>query len=424
MREMIWYCDHKNDNPFELHSYLQQFITNNTDNIDHFTVQPSIDSTILSEFESKIIIKTFPDYKDNSNGVVVIGLHGGWDNIKLELITKWFTSDHNRQRAWRDESCRIVLDYSMEGFGEEAFGDLYNWSREHGLEDRLVYVSGDLNIQDNYRLWCAQHRVRPAMTVSYYGYFAVWASRQLQATQQTARRRRYMSLNRRPHYHRIMMMTILERRGLIEHGTISMPRDFEEPDIGWAKDQWDLRRLWDELKELQVGFLDRYESAFQSLHNKLPLIADRTDFETNHALDFNTDLYSEHPVNLITETLCFTNSAFASEKIWKPMAAGQIFLVLSGPYYLRGLKRIGFRTFAPYINEEYDEETEPIARANLVARELKRLISISDEEFDAILTQCQAVIKHNQQLVTDQIKMKATVARELVKTLEGKRGTN
>jgi hypothetical protein len=156
----------------------------------------------------------------------------------------------------------------------------------------------------------------------------------------------------------------------------------------------------------------------------LPLIADRTDFETNHALDFNQDLYAEHPVNLITETLCFTTSAFASEKIWKPMAAGQIFLVLSGPYYLRGLKRIGFRTFAPYINEEYDEEPEPIARANLVARELKRLISITDEEFDAIVSQCQGVIQYNQQLITDQNKIKATVSRNLVNTLEGKRGTN
>jgi hypothetical protein len=424
MREMIWYCDHKNDNPFELHSYLQQFITNDTDNIDHFTVQPAIDSTVLSEFDSAILVKTFPDYKPNSRGVVIIGLHGGWDPVKLKLITKWFESDHNRSRAWLDDSCRIVLDYSMEGFGEEAFGDLYNWSREHGLEDRLVYVSGDLNIEDNYRMWCAQRRVRPAMTVSYYGYFAVWASRQLQATAQTTRRRRYMSLNRRPHYHRIMMMTILERRELIEHGTISMPLNFVEPDIGWAPDQWNLRRLWDELKELQMGFLDRYENAFKSLRSKLPLIADRTDFETNHALDFNQDLYAEHPVNLITETLCFTTSAFVSEKIWKPMAAAQIFLVLSGPYYLKGLKRLGFRTFAPYINEEYDNEREPIARANLVARELKRLISITDEEFDLIVSQCQGVIQHNQQLITDQNKIKATVSRNLVNTLEGKRGTN
>lgn len=421
---MIWYCDHKNDNPFEIHRYLQQFITNETDNIDHFTVQPAIDSTILSEFESQITVKTFPDYQINSNGVVVIGLHGGWDPIKLKLITEWFESDIHRLRAWRDESCRIVLDYSMEGFGEEAFGDLYNWSCEYNLHNRLIYVSGDLNINENYIRWCRVNRIHPAISVTYYGYFAVWASRQLKPTNQTARRRRYMSLNRRPHYHRIMMMTLLEQRGLIEHGTISMPLNFEEPDIGWAADQWDLRRLWDELKDLQMGFLDRYESAFESLSRKLPLIADRTDFETNHALDFNTDLYSEHPVNLVTETLCFTDSAFASEKIWKPMASGQIFLVLSGPHYLQGLKSLGFRTFSPYINEEYDTECEPIARANLVAKELKRLISITDEEFDVIVAQCQDVLQHNKQLISDQKKIKETVARRLVKTIEGKRGSN
>ncbi len=424
MQEMIWYCDHKNDSPFELHSYLQQFITNTTDNIDHFTVQPSIDSTILEEFKSPITVKTFADYKPNSRGVVVVGLHGGWSPVKLDLITQWFTDDPYRLQAWQDPSCLIVLDYSMEGFSEEVFGDLYVWSRANHLDDRLIYVSGDLNIRENYDAWCRQMRVHPVMQAAYYGYFAVWASRQLTATPQLASRKRYMSLNRRPHYHRIMMLTILEQRGLIEAGTISMPRDFIEPDIGWAADQWDLRRLWDELKDLQIGFLDRYESAFVALYNKLPLIADRPDFETNHALDFNQDLYSEHPVNLITETLCFTTSAFASEKIWKPMAAGQIFLVLSGPYYLKGLRKLGFKTFAPYINEDYDLERDPIARADMVARELKRLISISDELFLETVANCAAVIKHNQQLIVDQKKIKATVSKELIKIIEGASGTN
>ena len=344
--------------------------------------------------------------------------------VKLELITRWFNSDKHRLQAWQDESCRILLDYSMEGFGDEVFGDLYNWSCQHNLQNRLIYVSGDLNIKENYINWCCRNRVHPAMHAAFYGYFAVWASRHLSATAQSAMRRRFMSLNRRPHYHRIMMMTILQRRSLIDHGTISMPADFREPDIGWAKDQWDLKRLWEELKDLQIGFLDRYESDFQELCKRLPLIADRTDFETNHALDFNTDLYSEHPINLITETLCFTTSAFVSEKIWKPMAAGQIFLVLSGPYYLRGLRKIGFKTFAPYINEDYDDETEPIARANLVARELKRLVSMNNQEFIDMLKYCNAAIEHNRNLIVDQHRMKATVAKELVKTLEGKRGTN
>jgi hypothetical protein len=424
MQKMTWYCDHKNDSPFELHSYLQQFITNTTNNIDHFTVQPSIDSTILEEFNAEITIKTFADYKPDTNGVVVIGLHGGWNSTKLKLIKEWFVNDVQRCKAWLDPSCLIVLDYSMEGFSVEVFGDLYVWSRENQLDDRLIYVSGDLNICDNYSAWCSQMRVHPVMKVAYYGYFAVWASRQLTASQQVSCRKRYMSLNRRPHYHRIMMLTLLEQRKLIESGTISMPRDFQEPDIGWDENQWNLRRLWDELKELQIGFLDRYESAFVSLYDKLPLIADRPDFETNHALDFNTDLYSEHPINLITETLCFTTSAFASEKIWKPMAAKQIFLVLSGPYYLEGLRKLGFRTFAPYINEDYDLERDPIERANMVARELKRLISISDELFFETIQNCQSVLEHNQQLIVNQSKIKHIVSKELIKTLEGASGTN
>lgn len=416
---MIWYCDYKNDSPFELHKYMQQFVTNNSDAIDNFTIQPSIDSTILEEFNKKIVIKTFDEYQPNTNGYVFIGLHGGWTTLKLHYIKEWFVNDANRSCAWHDRSCKIVLDYSMEGFGEEVFDDLNQWVQENNLCDRVVYVSGDLNIKENFNNWARQRNTVGLFAVAYYGFFAVWASRHLTPTAQTTSRQRYMCLNRRPHYHRILMLTLLERKGIVDAGTISMPRDFIEPDIGWADDQWDLTRLWNELKDLLNGGIDRLEPDFQRLLARLPLTADRSDFETNHAIDFNSDLYSEHPVNLITETLCFTNSAFASEKIWKPIAAGQIFLVLSGPFYLKGLRRLGFKTFAPYVNEEYDLETDPVERAVMVANELKRLISMNASDFAQFIKNCQTITEHNKLLLNNQAKMKTVIAKQLVKTLEG-----
>lgn len=421
---MIWYCDHKNDSPYEQHKYMQQFVTNDSASIDHYTVQPSIDANIIEEFNSQIEIKTFVDYQEDSNGYVLIGLHGGWTPLKLKLIKEWFIKDENRRRAWQDSTCKIVLDYSMEGFCDEVFEDLTNWAIDNNLERRLIYVTGDLNIRENYRHWYRATGRSPAFLTAYYGFFGLWASRHLIPTQQTTRRKRYMCLNRRPHYHRILLTTLLERKGIIDSGTVSMPRDFVEPDIGWAQDHWNLQRLWNELKDLLIGYVDRYEADFQRLYTKLPLVADRKDFETNHALDFNGDLYTEHPINLISETLCFTNSAFASEKIWKPIMAQQIFLVLSGPYYLKGLRKLGFRTFAPYINEEYDLETDPVGRALMVTAELKRIISMNESEFSTLLEQCQPILKHNQQLLANQAQMKATVARELVKTLEGASGIN
>ena len=421
---MIWYCDHKNDSPYELHRYMQQFVTNDSASVDHYTVQPNIDSTVILEFSNSIKIKTFVDYKENSNGFVFIGLHGGWTQLKLDLIKEWFTNDTNRNRAWKDNTCKIVLDYSMEGFSDEVFGDLTAWSIANGLENRLIYVTGDLNTKENYRRWCRNAGCSPAFFPAYYGFFGLWASRHLKPTYQTSQRKRYMCLNRRPHYHRILLLTLLERKKILEAGTVSMPRDFIEPDIGWAQDQWDLNRLWEELKDLLVGFIDRFDADYKRLYAKLPLVADRSDFETNHALDFNGDLYTEHPINLISETLCFTNSAFASEKIWKPIMAQQIFLVLSGPYYLKGLRKLGFKTFAPYINEEYDLETDPVDRALMVTAELKRILSMNESEFATLLEQCKPIAEYNQVLLNDQAKMKATIARELVKTIEGTSGTN
>lgn len=422
--KQIWYCDHKHDGPYELHRYMQQFVTNDSAAIDHYTIQPSIDSTVLGEFNHTIEIKTFVDYQENSNGYVFIGLHGGWTLTKLKLIKEWFVKDPNRRRAWGDPSCKIVIDYAMEGFSEEAFPDINQWSLDNNLENRLIYVSGDLNTRENFRRWCSITGNRPAIFPAYYGFFAMHSSRQLTPQVQSSIRRRYMCLNRRPHYHRILTTVLLERKKLIDSGTVSMPLQFEEPDIGWAPDQWDLQRLWLELKDMMMGYIDGLDNNFQQLYKRLPLIADRSDFETNHALDFNDCLYTEHPINLVTETLFFTSSAFASEKIWKPMAASQIFLVISGPYYLKGLRKLGFKTFAPYINEEYDLELDPVDRALMVVNELKRLISMNESDFLKLLEQCAPILEHNQRLLFDQAQIKKTVARELVQTLESQRGSN
>ena len=65
--------------------------------------------------------------------------------------------------------------------------------------------------------------------------------------------------------------------------------------------------------------------------------------------------YNHSTVNIVSESTVLKNEIFVTEKIWKPILAGQIFVVHSWPYYLKHLKKLGFKTFGDYFDESYDE---------------------------------------------------------------------
>jgi hypothetical protein len=230
---------------------------------------------------------------------------------------------------------------------------------------------------------------------------------------------RYMCLNRRPHQHRILMTTLLEHNNLLDKGSVSLPMSFFEAEVAWDHEQWDLPYQWTLMKNRENGKLEYLDNSFYNLHNnKLPLIADTEDFGTNHAMDLNVDFYQQYPINLVTETLFYTLSAFTSEKIWKPMVAGQLFVVMASPYYLQGLRDLGFRTFEPYINEDYDHITDNVHRAEAVAQTMKEICSLSDDEFIQLLAKCKPILEHNRRIVMGKETLVRLASMKVVRAIE------
>jgi len=172
------------------------------------------------------------------------------------------------------------------------------------------------------------------------------------------------------------------------------------------------------LKERFNGHLDALEPNFQSLYSKLPLTADTDNFGINYALDLNENYYAQFPVNVISETLFFSAATFASEKVWKPMLLGQIFLVMASPLYLQSLRDLGFKTFSPWINEEYDLIMDPIERAFELTKTLKALVKLSDEEFAEVLEKCKPALEHNKRILTDTDSINRLVSIRVVEAIE------
>ena len=93
---------------------------------------------------------------------------------------------------------------------------------------------------------------------------------------------------------------------------------------------------------------------------------------------------------------------FVTEKTIKPIQNGVPFIVLGSAGALATLRALGFRTFAPAINETYDRVLDGAQRLQSALTEVERLTSLSDVEWRQIMRDdgpLAEAVRHNQRLV-------------------------
>lgn len=104
-------------------------------------------------------------------------------------------------------------------------------------------------------------------------------------------------------------------------------------------------------------------------------------------------IYRQTKHTLVLETHADNHFSFFTEKIAKPMLMGRVFVVISGQYYLRNLRELGFQTFGHILDESYDEiENESIR----IKAALDAARSIADMPGPDVLKSCLSTFKHNQ----------------------------
>lgn len=108
------------------------------------------------------------------------------------------------------------------------------------------------------------------------------------------------------------------------------------------------------------------------------------------------NIYSQSKFTLVTETQVDNDHSFFTEKVVKPLLAKRIFLVCSGQHYLRNLRHIGFKTFAPVIDESYDEVESLELRISMIEEQMQKLAASDAVQ---LYESCRPVLEHNQTLL-------------------------
>lgn len=146
---------------------------------------------------------------------------------------------------------------------------------------------------------------------------------------------------------------------------------------------------------------DVNESIVEKIESILPYEIDTKFLKNEEKSHFGVnnnkkDWYSETYVNLVTETF-FGPNVFLSEKIFKPISNLQPFIVLGDYGTLAELKRLGFKTFEPFIDESYDNEMEAEQRIKKIEIEIKKLKDKSIREIHDWYYSIKDILIHNQQ---------------------------
>ena len=98
------------------------------------------------------------------------------------------------------------------------------------------------------------------------------------------------------------------------------------------------------------------------------------------------EIYEDSYFSLVTDTdLNDRSIARFTEKILKPMANFQPFILFGSPGELQLLRDEGFATCSPFIDESYDEIEDPVARFHAALSEFERLCALPSEALEAII---------------------------------------
>lgn len=316
----------------------------------------------------------------------------------------------------------VFLDWANENFiDKREFIDLHLSLKRSGIpKEQIVLSINSFNAQEVYESWFAPEermlevRNLPFLLTNISWYFSHYERSKVLdlewlSTKNRIREHYFLFPNRRGRPHRIALLFKLASNGLLEKGDWSL-LDNTQMDHGFYE-------------ACKVFEIDR-EKARQTLQNKIPHnLKDENGktFESDSGWSLNTTSqpFLKSYFYIASETYMLGEYKSLTEKVFKPLVNYMPFIFLSFPGALEELKKLGFKTFHPYIDESYDQETDYIKRMNMIFNEIQKLTSLSKEELHNWYWSMEDILKHNRaHLFT--IYKNESISKSFVKYLESK----
>jgi len=90
-----------------------------------------------------------------------------------------------------------------------------------------------------------------------------------------------------------------------------------------------------------------------------------------------------------------------SEKVYRCIEAKVPFILISHPHALKYFRKLGFKSFPKFINENYDKEEDQRKRLTMIFAEIKRLSEIPFDQLEKQIQELKPIFDHNLKILND-----------------------
>lgn len=137
----------------------------------------------------------------------------------------------------------------------------------------------------------------------------------------------------------------------------------------------------------------------KEFNDKIPMLLDGEDPDQHQVLTIK-EFLANASINVVFETNwegADSSAEQISEKTYKSIKIGKPFLLFTTKGgVLAHLRKLGFKTFAPYLNEEYDNpKLTYMTRYSLLLKESDRICNLSDVEMQDMEERLDPIVNYN-----------------------------
>jgi len=166
------------------------------------------------------------------------------------------------------------------------------------------------------------------------------------------------------------------------------------------------------LEPKKLPTFDDLLDKFQLIDTKIPMLLTIKEDEKNlqHTISSNDlHLFDTSYFSIIGETSFFKRmlmseghlynphleGSFLTEKTFRAIACQHPFIMMSRPHTLKHLRRFGYKTFAPYIDETYDDIEDDHERLLKISELVKNLCAKNPSFWRDFVHGTKDIVKHN-----------------------------
>jgi hypothetical protein len=117
---------------------------------------------------------------------------------------------------------------------------------------------------------------------------------------------------------------------------------------------------------------------------------------SDSSAEYESTDFNYTAISVVLETI-FDSRIHLTEKTLRPLACGHPFILAAGPGSLELLRKYGFETFNPYINESYDMILDSSDRLRAITAELRRISLLPSSKQQELVSVCNQIAQKNQQ---------------------------